>query len=135
MRVHAALLALCLWSFYVFSVSTPGLLDRSGLLKGADFLQFYVFGALARDGDPKSLYDFDAHVARARQLVPESEGVSFLPVYAPQVAALFTPLASLPYAPALALWTALSALLYALCVLISASVVTAGFRLWAPPTA
>ena len=116
-RVHAALLALCLWSFYAFSVATPGLRDRSGLLKGADFLQFYVFGSLARDGGPESLYAFDAHVARARQLVPESEGVSFLPIYGPQVAAFFAPLGGLPYASALACWIGLSALIYALCVL------------------
>jgi hypothetical protein len=115
-RAHALILAVCLWGMLALGLATPGLRDRSGLLKGSDFLQFYVFGALARDGRVDALYDYGAHVALAERRVPESQGTSFLPVYGPQVALFFAPLAGLAYGPALALWSAASALLYALCI-------------------
>jgi hypothetical protein len=115
-RAHALILAVCLWGMLAAGLATPGLRDRSGLLKGADFLQFYVFGALARDGRAEALYDYGAHVALAERRVPESQGTTFLPVYGPQVALFFAPLAGLAYGPALALWSVASALLYALCI-------------------
>ena len=110
-RTHGTLLALCLWSVYGLGISTPGLVDRSGLLKGADFLQFQVFGSLA--GTPQALYDSDAFASRILDLVPEAQGTTYLPIYGPQLALLFAPLGSLPYGHALALWTLLSASLYA----------------------
>ena len=116
LRAHALLLALCLWGVLAAGTATPGLRDRSGLLKGSDFLQFYVAGSLAREGRADALYDYSAHVALAERRVPESRGTSFLPIYGPQVALFFAPLAGLPYGPALALWVAASALLHALCV-------------------
>ena len=116
LRAHAALLALCLWGVWLAAISTPGLRDRSGLLKGTDFLQFYVAGSLVRDGRAHSLYDYSAHVAEGARRVPESRGTTFLPVYGPQVAVFFAPLAALDYAPALAAWVLASALLYALCI-------------------
>jgi hypothetical protein len=116
LHAHAALLGLCLWGVFAAGISTPGLRDRSGLLKGSDFLQFYVFGSLARAGRTEALYDYAAHVAEAERRVPESRGTSFLPVYGPQVALLFAPLARLAYGPALATWLVASALLYAACV-------------------
>jgi hypothetical protein len=116
LRAHAALLALCLWGLFAAGISAPGLRDRSGLLKGSDFLQFYVSGSLVREGRARSLYDYSAHVAEALRRVPESRGTSFLPVYGPQVALLFAPLAGLRYGAALALWLLASALLYGLCV-------------------
>src|ERR1700690_1748664 len=39
-RVHGLLLAAGLWTVYAVNMSTPGLLDRSGLVKGTDFLHF-----------------------------------------------------------------------------------------------
>jgi alpha-1,2-mannosyltransferase len=117
LRAHALLLALCLWGVLAAGLATPGLRDRSGLLKGADFLQFYVFGSLARDGRTEALYDYSAHVALAERRVPESRGTTFLPVYGPQVALFFAPLSVFAYGPALTLWVVASALLYALCVL------------------
>jgi hypothetical protein len=116
LRAHAVLLALCLWGVFAAGITTPGLRDRSGLLKGSDFLQFYVSGSLARDGRADALYDYRTHVAEALRRVPESRGTSFLPVYGPQVALLFAPFAALPYGPALAAWLLASALLYALCL-------------------
>lgn len=116
LRAHALLLALCLWGVLAAGIATPGLRDRSGVLKGADFLQFYVFGSLAREGRTDALYDYSAHVALAERRVPESRGTTFLPIYGPQVALFFAPLAGLAYGPALAVWVVASALLYALCV-------------------
>ena len=40
LRVHAIILAICLWSSFVWIVSNPGLVGRNGVLKGADFLHF-----------------------------------------------------------------------------------------------
>lgn len=116
LRAHAALLALCLWGMLAVGLSAPGLRDRSGVLKGADFLQFYVFGSLARAGRTDALYDYAAHVAEGERRVPESRGTTYLPVYGPQVALLFAPLARLDYARALAVFLAASALLYALAI-------------------
>jgi hypothetical protein len=116
LRAHAALLAVCLWSVLALGLSGPGLRDRSGVLKGADFLQFYVFASLAREGRTDALYDYAAHVAEGERRVPESRGTTYLPVYGPQVALLFAPLARLDYARALGVFLATSALLYALCV-------------------
>jgi hypothetical protein len=114
LRAHAALLALCLWGVWAAAISTPGLRDRSGLLKGTDFLQFYVAGSLIREGRADSLYDYPAHVAEGARRVPESRGTTFLPVYGPQVALFFAPLAALDYAPALAAWLLATASIYAL---------------------
>jgi alpha-1,2-mannosyltransferase len=116
LRAHALLLALCLWGVLAAGLTSPGLRDRSGLLKGADFLQFYVFGSLAHEGRMEALYDYSAHKALAERRVPESRGTTFLPVYGPQVALFFAPLSVLAYGPALTSWVVASALLYALCV-------------------
>ena len=55
LRVHAALIALALWSVFVWDYSTPGLIDRNGLLKGTDFLHFYTIGTLVREGHSAQL--------------------------------------------------------------------------------
>ncbi|MGH9580799.1 MAG: glycosyltransferase family 87 protein [Terriglobales bacterium] len=115
-RRHALLLGLVLWSVYAVDLATPGLRDRSGLLKAVDFLHFYTLGSLAAEGRGDLLYDARAQAAESLRQVPESAGVFFQPVYGPQVALLFAPLARLPFAWAAFLWIALSALLYALCV-------------------
>ena len=42
-----------------FSFATgPGMLDRFGQVKGADFYQFYVAGRMLADGQGASLYEF-----------------------------------------------------------------------------
>ncbi len=64
LRAHGLLLALSLWSVYIWNMSTPGLLDRAGNLKGTDFLHFYTLGSLAlahRGPHPyNDLYDMSA---------------------------------------------------------------------------
>ncbi len=115
LRAHGTILALCLWSFYVWNLATPGLRDRNGNLKGTDFLHFYTLGTLAADHRGGELYDMNAQAALAAQRVPEAAGIRYLPLYPPQVSIFFAPLAHLSYGWALLLWWVGSAVVYGLC--------------------
>src|SRR5262249_26564619 len=92
-RVHAITLAVCTAVIYGFLLSTPTLLDRAGQIKGTDFLQYYVLGSVALRGPASTLYDHLALINRSVSLVPESAGVSYLPIYGPQVSLFFAPFA------------------------------------------
>jgi Glycosyltransferase family 87 len=113
--VHGSLLAACLWIVYAVTLSTPGLLDRNGLLKGTDFLNFYTLGSLARQGRGDLLYDMRAQATFAQKLLPEAAGYYYVPLYGPQVSLLFEPFAKLSYGWALATWLSLNILIYSLC--------------------
>ena len=115
LRVHGLILAVCLWSTYAWIFSTPGLLDRHGLVKGTDFLHFYTLGSLAREHRGAALYDMAAQSALAQQRVPQAGRLFFISLYGPQVSLLFAPLAALPYGWALSLWLISNAVIYALC--------------------
>jgi len=115
LRAHGTILAVCLWSVYVWNLATPGLRDRSGNLKGTDFLHFYTLGSLAVEHRGSDLYDMDAQAALAAQRVPAAAGTRYLPLYPPQVSLLFAPLAHLSYDWALALWWSVSASIYGAC--------------------
>jgi len=106
---------MCLAVFYATNLSTAGLRDRAGQLKGTDFIHFYVLGSLALNGQATALYDYKAQAAHAAALVPESSGVYYLPIYGPQMSLLFAPLAALPYAWALLMWSFITTSTYALC--------------------
>ena len=113
----AVLLAVVLWVAFAINVSTRGLTDRAGQLKGADFLQFYVLGHLAATRDAETLYDAGAYATETRRLVPETVE-TFPPVYPPQVSVLFEPLSHLSYGWAVIVWTLISVSLYAaVCVI------------------
>jgi len=48
------------WEFgapFFVNIDTPGLRDRGGLIKGADFLHFYTLGTLAKEGRGDLLYN------------------------------------------------------------------------------
>ena len=115
LRAHGLILALCLWSVYIWNMATPGLLDRSGNLKGTDFLHFYTLGSLALAHRGADLYGMQAQAAVAAQGVPQAAGVIYLPLYPPQVSLFFAAFARLSYPCALALWLSLSSLTYLLC--------------------
>jgi hypothetical protein len=102
------------WYTWAVDVGVPGRLDRSGHVKGHDFVHFYVLGQIARDRAANDLYSFDAQAARVDRLVPEDHA-RFLPVHPPQVAVFFAPLAALPYPVAVPIWLAITAGLYAAC--------------------
>jgi hypothetical protein len=114
-RTHAGVLCVCLAMLYTANLSTPGLRDRAGQLKGTDFMHFYVLGSLALNGHASALYDYKAQAAHAAALVPESSGVYYLPIYGPQMSMLLAPLAALPYAWALLMWSFVTTSIYALC--------------------
>ncbi len=114
-RIHGLLLAVCLWTIYAVDISTPGLRDRYGLVKGTDFLHFYTLGSLALRGRGDLLYDMQAQAVVVRERIPEAAEVFYLPLYGPQVSLLFAPLARLPYGWALTAWLSFNVVIYALC--------------------
>jgi len=117
LRAHATILALCLWSLYVWTLATPGLRDRNRNLKGTDFLHLYTLGSLAIAHRGADLYDINAQAALAAQRVPEAAGLRYLPTYPPQVSLLFAPLAYFSYSWALVLWWIASTVVYGVCCL------------------
>src|SRR6266446_10935081 len=114
-RIHGLLLAVCLWTIYAVDISTPGLRDRYGLVKGTDFLHFYTLGSLALRGRGDLLYDMRAQAVGVRERIPQAAGDVYLPLYGPQVSLLFAPLARLPYGWALTTWLSFNVVIYALC--------------------
>ncbi len=116
LRAHGLILALCIWSVYLWNISAPGLFDRAHHLKGTDFLHFYTLGSVALAHRGADLYDMQAQSELASQRVPAAAGIHYLPSYPPQVSIFFAPFARLSYPAALILWLALSALLYGVCV-------------------
>ena len=115
LRAHGTILALCLWTVYLWTIASPGLQDRNGKLKGTDFLHLYTLGSLAIEHRGADLYDMNAQVALAAQRVPEAAGIRYLPLYPPQVSVFFTPLAHFSYGCALGLWWCGSAVIYGMC--------------------
>src|SRR5271166_4574088 len=115
LRGHGLVLALCLWSVYLWNMATPGLLDRAGNLKGTDFLHFYTLGSLALAHRGVDLYSMDAQSQLAAERVPPAAGIRYLPLYPPQVSIFFAPFARLSYFRALILWLSLSSLIYSVC--------------------
>lgn len=112
-RLAALALLVGLAGWHAYDVATPGLLDRAGRLKGADFLQFYTYGALVDSGDTERLYDAAAHARVARERVAPGLALSnFRPNYPPVIAWLASPLARLPFLPALTIFSAASVALY-----------------------
>lgn len=114
-RGHAILLALVIWGAYAFDMATPGLKDREGQLKGADFLHEYVLGNIARLHDASMLYDAERQAALGAKLIRQDPGEAYLPVYGPQYSLIFRPLADLPYAWAAFAWMLTTALVYCIC--------------------
>src|ERR1700729_1662192 len=117
LRAQGIVLALCLWSVYLWNIAAPGLRDRAGNLKGTDFLHFYTLGSLALANRGVDLYNLQTKAELAGGRVSAAAGIRYLPLYPPQVSILFAPFARLSYLWALALWLTLSLLIYGLCCL------------------
>jgi hypothetical protein len=116
-RAHALIAALALW------ITAAGVLalgttyrDPFGHVKWADFVHFYTLGHVAQDGPVEHLYDDAALHRDQAALVPASRGDWFFPVYPPQMALVFAPLAHLPYLVAGAVWALLTITVLALSV-------------------
>jgi FkbM family methyltransferase len=117
LRIACAVVLTISLGLSVWDLSVPGLLDRTGRLKGPDFLQFYTYGALVDAGEANALYSPEAHAGMARLRVdPAMSLTDFHPNYSPVIAWLMAPLASLPFLEAMAVWTAVSIALYAAAV-------------------
>jgi alpha-1,2-mannosyltransferase len=116
LRAHGFILALSLWSIYIWNISAPGLLDRAGNLKGTDFVHLYTLGSVALEHRGADLYNMKAQAELAAQRVPVTTGIRYLPLYPPQVSVFFGPIARFSYSRMLIVWLAVSALLYGLCV-------------------
>ena len=114
-RTHGLLLAICLWTVYAIDMSTPGLRDRNGLIKGTDFLHFYTLGNIALQKRGDLLYSIQAQAAFLQKLVPEAAGNVYVALYGPQVSLLFAPFARLSYPAALTIWLLLNAVIYGMC--------------------
>ena len=115
LAIYASLLASCLWSAYAIDLATPGLRDRAGNFKAADFLHFYTAATLIRNGRADVLYDPSVLAALQQKMLPQSAGTYFVAMYGPQVYLLFTPLATLPYGWAALIWSLLNCAIYAGC--------------------
>ena len=103
-----------LWAGLIVTFAAgPGDRSIAGPIKGPDFLQFYTMGSLARTGGAAALYDFEAFHRAQVALVPESEPELYPPVYPPHAALIFAPFSSLPYRPALFVWTLITIALFA----------------------
>ena len=114
-RTHALLLAVCLWTVYAVVMSTPGLRDRNGLIKGTDFLHFYTLGNIALQKRGDLLYDMQVQTALLQKLVPAAAGNVYVPLYGPQVSLLFAPFTRMSYPAALTIWLLLNAVIYGTC--------------------
>jgi alpha-1,2-mannosyltransferase len=102
---------------YVHTMMVPGLVDRVGRFKGADYIQFYVMGSFAAQGRLDALYDPDAHIAEGRRRIhPDLQLYASHPNYGPQVALAFAPLTALPFGASLAVFLAMMTACYALSV-------------------
>ena len=112
LRAHGLIVGVALWSIYIWTIATPGLRDRNGNFKGTDFLHFYILGLVSHEHRGPALYDMKTQSELAAAKVPQSAGISYLPLYPPQVSILFAPFAHLSYPRALALWWLLSAAAY-----------------------
>ena len=100
-------------SIHAWDLSRPGLVDRTGRLKVPDFLQFYTYGALLREGHAAALYDATAHADVARRRVDPRLALSnFHPNYSPIIALVMAPLSAATFLQAAVLWSGISALLY-----------------------
>jgi alpha-1,2-mannosyltransferase len=115
LRAHGLILALCLWSVYIWNMATPGLFDRAGNFKGTDFLHFYTLGSLALAHRGADLYNMQAQSELSAQRIPAAAGIRYLPLYPPQLSIFFSPFARVSYPWALILWLSISTLIYSLC--------------------
>ena len=116
LRGQLLVLVIVTWGFAALNTFTEGPNYRTGQIKGADFLHFYVLGSLVAEGRGDLLYDVQAQRAVQERLVPASRGTWFVPIYGPQTALMFAGFARLPYLCAALGWALLTTIGYGACV-------------------
>jgi alpha-1,2-mannosyltransferase len=107
-RRFAALLGIVTWAVLALNLTRPGPLGWNGPVKGEDYAHFFTIGRLVADGRADLLYDTAGQSAYLRKAIPGAPETVFIPVYGPQVALAFSPLARLPYLVSFLLWTAIT---------------------------
>jgi alpha-1,2-mannosyltransferase len=82
---------------------SDGLIDRNGKPLGTDFSSFYAAGSLVLEGRAADVYNMAAHYAREQQIF--GAGTLYYGwLYPPIFLLVATPLATMPYLLALAVW-------------------------------
>ncbi len=118
-RQQIVLIPVYIWVVYmwwVFFSHMPFGAERVREHSARDFVHFYTQGVITREHDAHALYDIDAMAAVVARAIPVPVNVRFPPVYGPQVAMFFAPLAFLDYVSALRVWLAITLIGYAACV-------------------
>jgi hypothetical protein len=116
-RQHAIVLAVATWLVSIVTTfGAPGRTSMVGVLNAPDFVHFYSFGWLAREGRIREAYDWQTLHATQVALVPESAQSIYPPVYPPQAAVLFIPFSTLSFSSAVAAWTLITVIVYCLIV-------------------
>jgi hypothetical protein len=119
-RQHALVLAVATWLVSIITTfGASGPTSLLGVLNAPDFVHFYTFGLLAREGRIRDAYDWQAFHAAQVRVVPESAQSVYPPVYPPQAAVVFIPFSRLTFRDAAAAWTAITILGYVLIVWVS----------------
>ena len=117
-RRHLVLIPLYVWvvySWWDILLHLPLGLPGSHAQPTRDFIQFYLQGAIANQGNARALYDIDYWELLYPHLASGLPPLRYPPVYGPQISVLFSPLAHLPYIPALLVWIFISLAIYLAC--------------------
>ena len=108
-----ALLVLNL-GIFIWSQSTSGILDRTGKIRGRDFLQFYIAGKFIVREEQSRLYEQERFFAmQVAHSVVNEKNPRYYSLYPPTVALLFFPFAGEDYSNAIVAWWILQAILFA----------------------
>lgn len=94
-------------------VHSPIPRDGTGLAVGRDFLNFWIAGRHAWEGDPGQFYDIATYQHAMAPLVG-ADYPGQVWSYPPAIMLLAAPFGLLPYLPALALWTAIGPIVFLL---------------------
>jgi hypothetical protein len=97
------------------TVAHTGRMDSLDMVRGRDFLQFYISGQIAAHGEIERLYDQDYFFNIQQSLVPIIPWKSprYVSVYPPLVSMIFSFLGRLPYETAIAVWWSIQIVLFA----------------------
>ncbi len=109
------LLTVSLAAAVAWAALSHGLLDAAGKPLGTDFVSFYTASELVLSGRPAAAYDVAAH-GRAQAALLGREIGYFAFFYPPTFLLVCSPLAALPYPPALLAWLAATGAGYAAAV-------------------
>jgi alpha-1,2-mannosyltransferase len=105
------MLGLCAVALAGWIALSDGLVDHNGKPLGTDFSSFYAAGSLVLDGRAAEVYNMAAHYAREQQIFG-ADTPFYGWLYPPIFLLIATPLASMPYPVALAVWQITSLTLY-----------------------